>query len=206
MPLLPPFLLTSLFLIFSSSCLFILRLSLYFSLISLGVTWQLLKSDVAATLTGVCNKILHDRSVTADVLRQRREGKSSNSILSSASLLVINLSIKCLQKRITKSSNDAVILLLRGIYTNSGHSCIQKIQTTTRGPKYPFMRNKLFLPFPSLSLLLHYILSPSLHSFTTLYISLPLPIFLFLFHYQFSYFPPSSYYHRHRVRQKKFWC
>ena len=52
------------------------------------------------------------------------------------------------------------------------------------------MRNKLFLPFPSLSLLLHYILSPSLHSFNTLYISLPLPIFLFLFHYQFSYFIP----------------
>ena len=58
--------------IFFLSCL---QLFSYVWSISLGVTWQLLKSDVAATLTGVCNKILHDRSVTPDILKLRREGK-----------------------------------------------------------------------------------------------------------------------------------
>lgn len=45
-------------------------------LIRLGVTWQVLKADLHATLLGVCNKLLHDRSASKDVLKKRKEGIS----------------------------------------------------------------------------------------------------------------------------------
>ena len=41
----------------------------------LGVTWQVLKGDLHATLLGVCNKLLHDRSASKAVLKKRREGR-----------------------------------------------------------------------------------------------------------------------------------
>ena len=60
--------------LFSILLLLLLPLPLLLSCCSLGVTWQLLKSDVAATITGVCNRILHDRSATTEILKKRRQG------------------------------------------------------------------------------------------------------------------------------------
>ena len=56
----------------------------------LGVTWQLLKGDITSTLTGVCNKILHDRSASPEILRKRIEG---NFIVIYSNCLLINLAV-----------------------------------------------------------------------------------------------------------------
>jgi len=39
----------------------------------IGLMWQITKVDIMNTLVGVCNKILHDHSVGAEVLTKRRE-------------------------------------------------------------------------------------------------------------------------------------
>ena len=35
--------------------------------------WQITKMDIISTLIGICNKILHDHSCSADLLTKRRE-------------------------------------------------------------------------------------------------------------------------------------